>query len=456
MITELPKNWIETNLGTVTTKPQYGWTTKSQNFGEYKYLRTTDIGKGNIKWDEVPFCVDLPKNVNDYILNKNDIVISRAGSIGFSYLVEEIESNVLYASYLIRFKPLIYPKLISYFLQSNSYWRAVSDNAVGIAVKNINAPKLQSIPFPLPPLQEQERIVAKLDALFAKHEAMKKALERIPQLLKDFRQQVLTQAMTGDLTKNWRIGKELSNVFQDRIITDYKIIKLPVSWSIVFIEDFADVKGGKRLPKGSEFSEHKTDYPYIRARDLKFGTVLMDKIVYISEEVQKTIKNYIVRTNDLYITIVGAKIGDAGSIPKEMDGANLTENAAKLTNLNKYIYYKYISYFLRSEICQKNISETIMSAAQGKLALTRIKKLPVYLPSLKEQQEIVSSIESLFSKADKIEKRYKTLKEKIDSLPQAILNKAFKGELVPQLPTDGDAKDLLEEILKLKKEVKKK
>src|SRR5690606_41085285 len=79
---------------------------------------------------------------------------------------------------------------------------------------------------------------------------------------------------------------------------------------------------------------------------------------------------------------------------------------------------------------------------------------PFNVPTLQEQQEIVRRVESLFAKADAIETRYQTLKAKIDNLPQAILHKAFKGELVPQLPTDGDAKDLLAEIMALKKEVK--
>ena len=80
-----------------------------------------------------------------------------------------------------------------------------------------------------------------------------------------------------------------------------------------------------------------------------------------------------------------------------------------------------------------------------------LKKIPLPIPSVPEQMEILKRMESLFSKIDEIELRYQKLKEKIDQFPQTILHKAFKGELVPQLPTDGDAKDLLKEILALKK-----
>ncbi|OCA77044.1 hypothetical protein BBI01_00845 [Chryseobacterium artocarpi] len=439
MITELPKNWIETNLGTVTTKPQYGWTTKSQNFGDYKYLRTTDIGKGNIKWDEVPFCVDLPKNLDDYILSKNDIVISRAGSIGFSYLVEEIESNVLYASYLIRFKPLIYPKLISYFLQSNSYWKAVSDSAVGIAVKNINAPKLQSIPFPLPPLPEQERIVAKLDALFAQHEAMKNALKRIPQLLKDFRQQVLRQAITGRLTEKLRMEKNTHK------------------WEEINFESImiGTPKNGAYYPRNQYGSGTKI----IRIDNFYDGKLKDWEVVQKVEIPEKDKEFYKLETDNILINRVNSieYLGKCMLVEKIHEDAIFESNMMRIILNKNKVSPQFIKTFLVSPLGLKELKKNAKNAVnQASINQQDIKNVRINLPPLKEQQEIVSRVESLFAKADTIEKYYKTLKEKIDSLPQAILHKAFKGELVPQLPTDGDAKDLLEEILKLKKELKKK
>ena len=83
---------------------------------------------------------------------------------------------------------------------------------------------------------------------------------------------------------------------------------------------------------------------------------------------------------------------------------------------------------------------------------TQLKTLAVLLPTLTEQQEIVRRVESLFAKADQIEASYQKLKAKIEQLPQALLAKAFRGELVEQLPTDGDARELLKEILKFKAE----
>jgi type I restriction enzyme S subunit len=315
----------------------------------------------------------------------------------------------------------------------------------------VNKSNFEKLPFLLPPLQEQNRIVEKLDNMFNQLETIKASMANIPLLLKDFRQQVLTHAVTGKLTSEWRKGKKLEpiNIKLD-VNNDYQLHTLPEGWNHALISNISKVKGGKRLPKGEELTNENTGYPYIRARDLKQGTVLTENLMYLEEKIQALIKNYIVKEGDLYITIVGAKIGDAGIIPKEVNGANLTENAVKITDLNDNVFNKYFSIWLRCPICQSNIQKTIMSAAQGKLALTRINLLPIYLPSLKEQHEIVSEVESLFTKADCIEKEYKNLREKIDSLPQALLHKAFKGELSEQLESDGDAKELLKAIADLK------
>ena len=266
---------------------------------------------------------------------------------------------------------------------------------------------LKQLDVPLPALEEQKQIAEKLDKLFDQIESIKKSTERIPELLKNFRQQILTYAVTGKLTNS-----DLN------------------SWEKTFIGNIGKVKGGKRLPKGEELVEHNTGFPYIRARDLKEGTVLTKNLMYLLPETQEKIKNYIVNTDDVYITIVGAKIGDAGIIPSTMNNANLTENAAKITDLSEKVIPQYLALWLQAPICQMEILQSIKSAAQGKLALSRINKLSVYIPPLEQQQEIVSKINSLFNELKTLEMRYNYLCEILDKLPQAILNKAFKGKLL--------------------------
>ena len=155
-----------------------------------------------------------------------------------------------------------------------------------------------------------------------------------------------------------------------------------------------------------------------------------DGLLYVPTDVWPKIKNYTVVGGDVYITIVGACIGDAGVIPAHLSGANLTENAAKICSL-RGVTSHFLSSWLRSQHCQTIIQKNILSAAQGKLALFRIQQLPVPLPPLSEQQEIVRRVEKLFAFADQIEARLKHAQAHVDRLTQSILRKAFRGELVP-------------------------
>src|SRR5438309_7731507 len=103
---------------------------------EIKYLRTTDISGGRIDWHTVPFCEEIPGNIEKYRVQLNDILVSRAGSVGVSYRISDVPCDVVFASYLIRFKPLadIQPKWVEMFLRSDSYWRSISEFSAGIAV----------------------------------------------------------------------------------------------------------------------------------------------------------------------------------------------------------------------------------------------------------------------------------------------------------------------------------
>ncbi|MEW2741303.1 MULTISPECIES: restriction endonuclease subunit S [unclassified Providencia] len=423
---KLPEGWVESQLSEICSKPQYGYTTKSSASGEIKYLRTTDITKGAVNWSNVPYCLDIPDDVSKYQLHDRDIVISRAGSIGFSSLLKNPPSNAVFASYLIRFKPSDFfsEPYLKRFLESGNYWNQLSSMSAGNAVQNVNAQKLSTLIVPIPPLVEQKIIAEKLDTLLVQVDTTKARLEQVPQILKRFRQAVLAAAVSGELTKDLHVLNGYKN-------TELKFT-IPASWIVSKIDQIANVKGGKRLPKGESLIAENSGFPYIRAGQLKNGTVVAGGQLYLEKHVQKTISKYIVSSGDLYITIVGACIGDTGIIPEEYNNANLTENAAKLCNLNEKIFNKFLSLWLRSSYLQDIIQLEIKSGAQGKLALSRIKSLPILLPPLPEQHEIVRRVEQLFGYADTIEKLVNNALACVNNLTQSILAKAFRGELTAQ------------------------
>src|SRR5437773_10915648 len=133
-MSQLPEGWSQTTLGNICSKPQYGWTSKASRKGRIKYVRTTDISNGLIDWEDVPFCELEPDDIEKFRVRENDILVSRAGSVGVSFRIKDVPYDAVFASYLIRFNPLecVLPKYVEYFLRSYDYWRAISEFSAGI------------------------------------------------------------------------------------------------------------------------------------------------------------------------------------------------------------------------------------------------------------------------------------------------------------------------------------
>jgi type I restriction enzyme S subunit len=199
----LPASWAWSTLGELSEKPQYGWTTKANHAtGNLKLLRTTDITSGNVDWSSVPFCTEEPENVEKYVLRTGDILISRAGSVGVSFLINEPERAV-FASYLIRFRPKagIDTKYFYYYLKSPAYWEAIGASKSGIAVPNVNASKLARVRIPVAPMDQQKRIVAEIEKQFSRLDEAVVNLNRVSANVKRYKAAVLKDAVEGRLVE---------------------------------------------------------------------------------------------------------------------------------------------------------------------------------------------------------------------------------------------------------------
>lgn len=178
----------------------------------------------------------------------------------------------------------------------------------------------------------------------------------------------------------------------------------------VKIETIATIKGGKRLPKGHNFSDSITDHPYIRAQDIDNRKIVCIDQKYITNETYSIISRYIVNTNDVCITIVGANVGEVGIVPEELNGANLTENAVKITNLRNYSPH-FLFYYLTLTSSQKNMKEVAAGAAQPKLGLYKIKDIEVPNVELRIQEYIVDIIRKYDDLIENNNARIKILEE---------------------------------------------
>lgn len=420
---EVPENWVWVRLGAVC----YASKEKSNDFSnDIKYIGLEHLEKdkgivGFSSADKVKSTKNAFKEgqilygrLRPY-LNKHDIT-SFDGVCSTDILVFEATN-------------LVANVLVDKFFNLPFFIEYVVSNSKGINLPRVSEETVLNTTFPLPPLSEQQRIVERIEELFAKLDEAKERLQEVADSFAVRKAAILHKAFSGELTKQWRLENGVSDE----------------SWEEKTIGDIAQVKGGKRIPKGMSLCFENTGHPYIKAGNLKNGTVIDESMMYVSDEVLKYIKNYTVSAGDVYITNVGACIGDCGIIPEKYDGANLTENAVKLTDIN--CNNKFLHLFLASEQTQSSIKESIASATLGKLSIANIKKIIVFLPALSEQHEIVRLIDDLLARERSAQQAAEQALASIDLMKKSILARAFRGELGTNKASEASALELLRQVL---------
>lgn len=275
---------------------------------------------------------------------------------------------------------VISTKFLYYYL--NQIQNVVYTLQRGQAQPHVYADDLEGIKIPLPAKGIQDKIVKEFEAIDLQE---KKDIEEIDLLNKNLYQQTASAKGAKPTT----------------------------------ISNICDIKGGKRIPLGSTFSNKKTEYPYIRVTDFNNLSINFNSLKYITEEVFNSIKNYTISKDDVYISIAGT-IGLVGLVPEELHNKSLTENAAKLVIKDKELVdKKYLMYCMASYDAQEQIKDRIKSLGTPKLALNRIETIKILLPPISEQRKILLEIE-------KIEVKIATIKKHIAGIAtkkQEILTK---------------------------------
>jgi type I restriction enzyme S subunit len=299
------------------------------------------------------------------------------------------------------------------------------DTKNAIKGKTLNSTSICNLLIPLPPLAEQKRIVAKIEELLPYIDRYEQAWSKLEDFNRrfptDMQKSILQMAIQGKLVEQRPkegTGEELYQQIQvekqrlikegsikkekplPEIAEDEKPFDIPESWKWVRLGDLLSVRGGKRLPIGSNLTTTETKHVYIRVTDMQRNTVDMTDLHYITDDVYNRIRNYIITKNDLYIVIVGSTIGKVGSIPEQLDGMNLTENAARLTPF--LIDKDYLLRTLQTEFLQNQFIDKTHQVGQPKLALMRLKTAVVPLPPLAEQKRIVSKLEEILPLCEKL------------------------------------------------------
>ena len=488
----LPQGWVWTKLGDICKKSQYGWTTKATNEGNLHLLRTTDITSGSINWETVPFCSKEPENKEKYLLKDGDILISRAGSVGYSYLIQNPDEAV-FASYLIRFKPInVNPRYLAFFLQSPDYWQAISEKKLGIAIPNVNATKLSDIDLPLPPLTEQQRIVAKVEELFTQLDAGVAELQQAIAKLGRYRQAVLKAAVEGELTREWREAHqeelEPASELLERILQERRekweqgeLAKMQAKgkeskddkWKAKYKEPAPpDMDGLPQLPEGWVWAVPEqlaspekyslaigpfgsnlkvSDYtdegvPLVFVRNIRSGVFDGPDTRFVSDVKAEELKAHQVVGDDILITKMGEPPGDACLYPTTRPSAIITADCVKWTLTEHLPAKRFFVHAVNSALIRSQIIKITKGVAQKKISLTRFKTIAIPVPPIAEQEIIAAKVERRMSVADEIEEEIDQALARAEWMRQAILKRAFEGKLVEQHPEDGNAVELIEKI----------
>lgn len=416
-----------------------------------KYLQNGGfplITSKNIKSGEI----DL-KNVNyisrnDYEeINKRsqvdigDLLFSMIGTIGSMALVNDQPSYAI--KNVALFKPLgvVKSRFLQFYLKSPQVIKKMEDEAKGTTQKFVGLGYLRGFPFLLPPLNEQKRIVEKLDKLFAHLETLKARLERVPELLKQFRQSVLTQAVTGKLTEDWReenhvhLNESMLQAIGEGEFRSTNGIGIPDNWAWASFDSVAQVKSNLVQPK-----DYKK-YFLIAPDNIESKTGKLLSKPLVSDINPKSSKHFFEEGSIVY-----SKIRPYLSKVIIADFDGLCSADMYPIGVKNALKIDYLYFYMLSDIFLEFANSAGSRSVLPKINQKELGIIPIPVPPLEEQKEIVRRVEALFEKADLIERQYEMLKEKIEHLPQAILAKAFCGELVPQDSNDEPVDVLLERI----------
>ena len=413
---EIPESWGWCRLGNISDNIQYGLSNSAEKVGTCRFLRITDIQNGGVDWDTVPFT--NTNELDKYLLHINDILFARTGgTVGKSFLVSHLPFDSVFASYLIRVQLTndISAQYIYWFFNSPTYWEQITCKTVGTGQPNCNGASLRNLLIPLPPLDEQYRILNKLADIRPLIEDYSVTYNRIQDVHKGFpdkiKQSVLQWAVQGklvqqdendepasvlleriraekeELIKQRKLKKDKheSVIFRrdnsyyerlngvERCIDDEIPFEIPHNWSWSRLGAVFTLQAGKNIPS-SEISEepHSDLYPCYGGNG---------------------IRGFVSKTNRSgKHPIIGRQGALCGNINMATGEFYATEHAICVdTYCNTHVPWGCL--FLEA----LNFNQYATATAQPGLSVSKINEVLIPIPPLAEQRRIYHKFETCSS-----------------------------------------------------------
>jgi type I restriction enzyme, S subunit len=424
-----------------------------------------------------------------------EILVANVGAgVGTTVIMPKIKDRATLAPnmFLVYLFDDISNEYFFHYSKSISYWRELKNVSSGSGQPKINKKQFKSINIPVPPKNEQDRIVCKLDELLTKLDVGIETLKQVQTLLKKYRQSVLKSAVEGKLTSNWRrqhkeglepadkllerILKERKEKWESEQLTNFKAKrkKSPKDWQNKYKEPSPpDTSNLPELPEGWVWgsidqiaynvrygSSSKTNMdsdgiPVLRMGNILEGKLIFDNLKYLLPD-HNEFPDLFLQSGDLLFNRTNSKelVGKTSIFKGKPNPCSFASYLIRVRFCGK-ISSDFYSFFINSPYGRSWINSVVsQQVGQANVNGTKLKNLTVPLPSSQEQEAIVKEVERIFSIIDGTDNLVESELKRSNSLRQSILKKAFEGKLVPQDPNDEPASVLLERIKAEKSKLK--
>ncbi len=422
---KLPKNWIETSLDEIAEWGSGGTPSRGEPKyyeGKIPWIKTGELNDNIIYDTEEHISEEALKHSSAKLFPKGSIAIAMYGATIGRTAVLGVEAATNQACAIANAFNGVNSNYLYYYLKSEK--QNFIDKGKGGAQPNISQTVIKSHPFPLSPLNEQTRIAKKLDEFFVHLNIIKNKIDSIPPHIKQFKDSVLNQALTGKLTEKWRKKNGIDANWEN---TTVKEISSAIQYGYTESSTY-DIIGPK----------------FLRITDIQNNKVEWSTVPYCKISSKEKDK-YLIKINDIVFARTGATVGKSFLVEEDVPEAVFASYLIRVRLKENYLP-KYVWYYFNSPRYWSLISQNAKGIGQPNVNGTVLGSLEIPVPSLKEQIEIIRIINQLFAIADDIEKKYIQIEKEINTLPQSTLYKAFKGQLTPQDQNDEPAIKLLEKI----------
>lgn len=404
---ELPEGWAVTDLGELISPSKEKIDPKLCPDAPYLSLEHIESGTNRIESQGIASDVKSTKAVfhsGDVLYGKlrpylNKVAIPEFDGVCSTDILVFRPSRGLLSQYLLR------------FLSESAFVQYATDHQKGNSLPRVSFGDLAKYPMPLPPLAEQKRIVTKVEALLERVNKARERLDRVPDILKKFRQSVLAAACSGRLTADWREEKGLT---------------ANVDWTETQLERVCEsISDGDHLPPPKQ----DKGIPFLTIGNINKGELDFSTTRFVPKSYFDKIKPIrIPRPGDVLYSVVGATIGIPALV--DVDRPFCFQRHIAILKPGKLLLSEYLVRLMESPSVFRQAWSNVTGTAQPTLPLGSLRAIDILLPPLEEQQEIVSRLNSLFACASRIEESLAAGTERTRQISNSVLTKAFAGELV--------------------------